>query len=240
MCTVTLVPRWRGVRMLCNRDEQRTRPPALPPRVHDLGERFALFPVDPQGGGTWVGVNDANVVAALLNAQRTTHRTLRGTPLSRGRVVTEVLQCETLAHAMAVARALDAGAFEPFRLVVVHDGRVAVATNDGASIGCTEQALDRPLLLTSSSLGDAVVGSARQRLFDRTVVRSRDGWAAGQTAFHHHQWPHRPEISVRMERRDALTVSRTTVDVTQDVRVMQYEAPVDAGAPRGRECWSLH
>jgi hypothetical protein len=239
MCTVTVVPHAQGVRLLCNRDERRTRAAALPPRIHDVGLHLAVFPTDPQGGGTWIGVNDADVIVALLNAQAERrpglpHRSTR----SRGLIVRELLRCVSLQQAIAAAENLDPRAFEPFRVVMVHNGRVAVARNDGtASIQCTDGRLDRPLLFTSSSLGDAAVGPPRRRLFERVVLRHRAGWLEGQARFHHHRWVRRPEISIRMERRDALTVSRTRVDINNDGRQVVYEAPVNVAGPDRVHKW---
>jgi hypothetical protein len=67
MCTVSVVPHVGGIRLLCNRDERRTRPAALPPAIHLVRGTTALFPVDPEGGGTWIGVNDAGLAVTLLN-----------------------------------------------------------------------------------------------------------------------------------------------------------------------------
>ena len=58
MCTVTLMRYDGGVRLACNRDERRDRPAALPPTSYACGKQRAIFPVDPVGGGTWIGVND--------------------------------------------------------------------------------------------------------------------------------------------------------------------------------------
>lgn len=242
MCTVTVIPHERGVRVLCNRDEHRTRPVALPPQIYDLGGHLAVFPLDPKGGGTWIGVNDVGIVISLLNLTRATPPTGIRPKCSRGLIVRDLLHCVSLAHAISIAEGLNPRAFEAFRLVIVHGGRVAVVTSHGtASIRSTEQPLDRPLLFTSSSLGDAVVGPARQRLFERMVVRNSRGWLDGQTRFHQHQWPQCPEISVRMERRDALTVSRTAIDVTNERRQLLYEAPLDGStSERVRECCTLH
>jgi hypothetical protein len=137
---------------------------------------------------------------------------------------------------------LDARGFEPFQVLIVHDDRLVVATSDAAaSIRCIAQTLDAPLLFTSSSLGDTLVGPPRQRLFERVVLRNRAGWLEGQARFHDHQWCRRPEISIRMERRDALTVSRTRVDVTNDQRQVLYEAPLNvAGQDRVHKWCSLH
>jgi hypothetical protein len=245
MCTVTVVPQAQGARLLCNRDERRSRPAALPPEIHDLRGRLAAFPVDPQGGGTWIGVNDAGLIVTLLNVQRTSDgrrddasRKRR----SRGLVVRELLRWTSLPHATAAVESLEPYAFEPFQVVIVYEGRVAVATSDAAGpIRCTQQTLDEPVLFTSSSLGDALVGLPRRRLFERMVVRSRTGWLDGQARFHDHQWSQRPEISIRMERRDALTVSRTSVDVRTDRRQLLYEAPLEAATPdRVRKWCSLH
>jgi hypothetical protein len=229
------------MRLLCNRDERRARPVALPPHIHDLGGRRAVFPVDPQGGGTWIGLNDAGVVVALLNVHKPTHLSDDRRKWSRGLVVPELLQAKSLSDAGATVETLDPSAFEPFQVVIVHDGRVTAATNDPtAGIWSVQRTLDRPLLFTSSSLGDTLATPPRRRLFERMVVRSRAGWLNGQARFHDHQWPARPEISIRMERRDALTVSRTTIDITDDRRELLYEAPLAGGAPdRVRECCCL-
>lgn len=241
MCTVTVVPREGGVRVLCNRDEQRARPIALPPRIHDLGGRLAVFPMDPLGGGTWIGVNDTGLIVALLNAHPTIRMSGTNATRSRGHIVRELLRCESLRQAIPGAESLDPRSFEPFRIVIVHNNRVAVAASHRiASLQCTEMPLDGPLLFTSSSLGDALVTAPRQRLFERIVVRNRAGWLAGQTRFHQHRWRQRPEISVRMERRDALTVSRTTIDITHRERRLLYEATLDAAeSDRVPACCSL-
>jgi hypothetical protein len=242
MCTVTVVPHETGVRVMCNRDERRSRPAALPPQVHDLGGRLAVFPVDPRGGGSWVGVNDAGIVVTLLNVSGPSHSSNKEPRQSRGLIVREVLRCGSLSHVLETVASLDAGQFERFRLVVVHRFTAVDATSDGVCTAIRRPiTLDRPLLFTSSSLGDALVEAPRRRLFERMVVERRSGWLRGQFRFHRHQWPSRPEISVRMERADALTVSRTFVEVTRDRRSLLYGAPVTANPLCAvRECCFLH
>ena len=242
MCTVTVVPHETGIRLMCNRDERRTRPAAIPPRVYELGGRLAAFPVDPQGGGSWVGLNDADIAMALLNAASAPRRCAEAPKRSRGLIVRELLSCRSMPHVLEAIASLDIGSFEAFRLVVVHGSAVAVATHDGArAMTCRQIWLDTPLLFTSSSLGDARVEAPRRRLFERMVVQGRAGWLDGQAHFHRHQWRSRPEISVRMEREDALTVSHTVVDVTAAGRGVRYEAPVRERPSReGRVCCSLH
>jgi hypothetical protein len=239
MCTVTLVPHAAGVRVMCNRDERRTRASAAPPARHRLGSRDAIYPRDPEGGGTWIGVNDAGLVLALLNVHDRP-RDLLSEPRSRGIIVRGLVTCETLAEAVSAAAAIDLRRFAPFRLVLLQDRVVAVATTAGGKMAVSTLGVDVPLLFTSSGLGDARVAGPRQQLFDRLVVRGQGGWLMGQARFHRHQWPQRPDLSVRMERGDALTVSRTTVDVGPRLRTVWYEAPVGAIESReGRQWCSL-
>jgi hypothetical protein len=173
----------------------------------------ALFPVDPAGGGTWVGVNAAGLTAALLN------RTVaggpeRGAPLSRGLVLPRLLGEESLSGAVRILDALAAGHFRPFRLLVVHRNRALVASSDGGALSSAHFTLVRPMLLTSSSLGDALVREPRRRLFEQMILAvPAEQRLEAQARFHEHQWPAHTAASVSMERPDARTVSRTVVGV---------------------------
>jgi hypothetical protein len=237
MCTVTVVPRAGGVRLLCNRDERRARPAALLPRVHDLGGILAIFPVDPQGAGTWIGCNSAGLAVALLNAHVTTPAGDRHVRQSRGLIARELLGSRSIAEAEEAGGQIDPRGFAAFQVIVVHARHVATIASDGLSLTRRPtHRVEAPLLFTSSSLGDSLVEPPRRLLFDRLVLRGDRGWLAGQAQFHDHQWPERPEISVRMERADALTVSRATVDLAGDRCKLRYEAPVRARELEGMPC----
>src|SRR5262249_8211042 len=67
MCTVSVVASRGGVRLVCNRDERVSRPVAQPPALHRTAAGVAIYPVDPESGGTWVGVTDRGFAAVLIN-----------------------------------------------------------------------------------------------------------------------------------------------------------------------------
>ena len=234
MCTVSIVPEADGFRLLCNRDERRSRATALPPQRHQLATGVALYPVDPVGGGTWVGVNDAGLAVTLLN------RTLPGGAppsarlLSRGRTVTRLLACRTTEAAIDAGLEIDLATFNPFRVTIVSRGSAATLSSDGRVPSVESIDLSRPFMQTSSSLGDDMVAAPRTGLFDRLVVaphRAGDGGAvlAGQTRFHAHHWRDRGLVSVVMSRVDACTVSRTTIRVSGG-RIEMYYDPLDGSA----------
>jgi hypothetical protein len=228
MCTVSIVPLDMGVRLVCNRDELKSRPDALAPRVRGVGRRMALFPIDPTGGGTWVGVNDAGLVLALLNRSTSDMREQGDScARSRGEIVPSLLDYDLLLPALEAARALPVDAFKPFRLLAVQGRVAALLTSDGSRSSSTCLTVHEPLVWTSSSLGDALVERPRALLFEQLVSDApRHMWVQAQTAFHRHRWRQQPAVSVVMNRPDARTVSRTVVEISNGRIVMQYE-PLD-------------
>jgi len=225
VCTVTIVPMGHGFRLGCNRDEHRDRAPALPPVVHGLSGRTAIFPVDPAGPGTWVGVNDASLGAALLNRSPDSPAPLdRRRRRSRGVIIPYLLECASLNEALQRGAAIDPGEFNRFRVAIVQRGTVATLTSDGTEVAVEVDDLTRPMMLTSSSLGDVLVEKPRRRLFERLFGGEERSWGRAQIRFHGHQWWSRRDISIRMERTEAKTVSHTFVSVTDSAIELRYRA----------------
>jgi uncharacterized protein with NRDE domain len=225
MCTVTIVPYADGFRLVCNRDERRDRPAAAPPTAHRLRDRAAIYPVDPVGGGTWIGVNHAGLAAALLNRTIDSSVSPGCTPRrSRGLIIPNLLGCRSLTDALDIAAGLDPTQFDLFRLALVQRMAAVVLTSDGLALSAETMSLSRPLMLTSSSLGDTVVETPRGRLFERLVLKNEGAWLSAQTRFHTHQWRSRPDISVMMERETARTVSRTSISVTSHASELRYDS----------------
>ncbi|MBX3356921.1 MAG: NRDE family protein [Phycisphaeraceae bacterium] len=243
MCTVTVVaPRFRRaagsarehsplLRLVCNRDERRTRPAATPPIVITAGPRSALAPIDPQSGGTWIGVNDSGLIATLLNANPSPGIPASA-PRSRGELVPLALAESSISEALTSLHSIDPAAYPPFSLFIAARGESAVLTSDSRTLRISSRApLGRPLMLTSSSLGDHMVEPRRRRLFESIVARADDPSAA-QDRFHTHTWPTRPHLSVLMSRPDARTVSRTVIELWDHSASLDYSPiPEDASTP---------
>ena len=223
MCTVSIVPFAGGFRVACNRDELRTRPHALRPIIHRDMTTTSIWPVDPVSSGTWIGVNDAGLVLVLLNRSNRHTRQTTSALQSRGTIIPRLIQQFTVQKVIEDALRLDPSRFAPFTLVAMDRERgLSIAMSAARTTLCSHD-LSRPHLFTSSSLGDDLAARVRGPLFATLVERSRDT-LAGQAAFHRHRWFERPEISVRMARSEAATVSITTIDV-RDRRIrMAYAA----------------
>jgi hypothetical protein len=225
MCTVSVVPGPDGFRMVSNRDERDTRPEALVPAPHRAAQRSAWYPVDPVGGGTWIGANDAHLAMAILNQSSLSRRPPDAVhpPLSRGLIIPRLLAHDLLANALEEARTMRLDGFEPFLLVAVQRRTLATLRWTGAARALEAFPLTHPVVFTSSSLGDALVRGPRQLLFMRLVLGATDSWLDGQRRFHEHRWRTHPELSVEMSRPGARTVSRTVIDISPDGVRLAYQ-----------------
>ena len=231
MCTVTVLSRSRLLsqatsseplllRIACNRDELESRAVALAPAVHSLRGRRVIMPVDPDSDGTWLAVNDAGLVFALLNS------TAGGAPaegLSRGTIIPTLADAGSVGEALC--RLLDLGAerHRRFRLLVLDRFQLLEAWLEGGRLRSRRAYLHGALMRTSSSLGDALVDGPRRILF-RQFFQSPGAGAAAQDAFHDHQWLGREELSVRMCRAGASTVSQSVIELTPGFATMTYRA----------------
>jgi uncharacterized protein with NRDE domain len=230
MCTVTAVPRsrlsvpsWAAdplfLRLVCNRDESRTRADALPPVVQTIEGRRAVMPLDPDSGGSWIAVNENGLVFTLLNANPPRQSATAG--LSRGGLIPRLAGADSLSEALA--RVLDTGVerYRPFRLLMLDRSQLVECWIEDGRPRHRRAYLQDAMMRTSSSLGDAVVEGPRRTLFRRLFNRTAHA-AAAQDAFHDHQWQGREHVSVRMERADASTVSRTTIEVSASFATVIY------------------
>jgi hypothetical protein len=240
MCTVSFIPlppidepsATRGLRLVCNRDEQRSRPDATPPRWRDLPSTRAIWPTDAEAGGTWIAANQEGLALCLLNLNPPSPPALPPATqlVSRGKIIPRLITRETPDDALAALHALDLDRFAPFRLLAARPalpapGRPAPSHILEVSWDRTDLRVTRhhaaPLCLASSGLGDALVQS-RLSLFDGMVLAA-GATPQSQDLFHHHTWPDRPELSVMMSRAEARTVSVTTLEILPNTHAHAFD-----------------
>jgi hypothetical protein len=228
MCTVSVIPplAGRGLRAVVNRDERRTRPVAWGPQLSHRAVVPVVAPVDSESLGTWVAVSGAGLVYALLNLNRDLDPRFGAPKMSRGHVIPLLAGAYDYAHATGRLKALDLEQFGPFRLVITDGVSVALSQWNGRRLELENSALRRPLIVSSSSLGDDLVESPRRALFEALLGEDTDPWRA-QDRLHAHAWPDRRHISVMMSRINARTVSRTAIVMDEDTATVTYTPILD-------------
>ncbi len=117
MCTLIAIHRrvpGRPLVIAANRDEYLDRP-AEGPAVRATRVGRVLAPLDLQAGGTWLGLNEQGVFAALTNLPTADLDPQR---VSRGEVVLDALAAGTAEAAAQRLEGLPTGAYNPFNLFV--------------------------------------------------------------------------------------------------------------------------
>jgi Transport and Golgi organisation 2 len=118
MCTVVLLRRPQApwpLLLAANRDELRSRP-WRPPARHWPDRPDVVAGLDVQAGGSWLGINDDGVVAAVLN--RVGSLGPAAGKRSRGELVLEALDHADAAAAAKALVDLDPDAYRPFNLLI--------------------------------------------------------------------------------------------------------------------------
>lgn len=155
MCTLVILRRpghaWPLV-LAANRDELRSRP-ARPPARHWPDRAHVVAGLDELAGGTWLGVNDDGMAAAVLNR----HGSLgpQDGKRSRGELVLDALDHAEAYIAADALLGLEPSAYRPFNLVLADAVDAFLLTNVGDG---TIRALPIPegvSLLEAGELNDA-------------------------------------------------------------------------------------
>jgi len=157
MCTLVILRRpghdWPLI-LAANRDEMIDRP-WQPPARHWPDRPQVLAGLDELAGGTWLGLNDDGVVAAVLNRRGSLGP--ESGKRSRGELVLEALDHAEAEAAAAALLHLDPRAYRTFNLVIADAENCYWLRNRGAE-GPGRIEIDAPLpglsMLTAGDLDD--------------------------------------------------------------------------------------
>ncbi|MEM1221136.1 MAG: NRDE family protein [Verrucomicrobiota bacterium] len=224
MCTLSwwIGQENRGV--FFNRDEKITRSRGLPPRLIESEFCDILMPVDPDAGGTWIGVNQMGVVIALLN-NYPHYQATSPDQRSRGRLVVDLLkQSENAADCMQRLSSQNLGRYRGFLLFAMD-----LESKPQATEWAGEFLRPIPLLgstglhlLTTSSVRSEACLEYRRKLFCREsrtpeYLRSK----------HQHFERADPALGPLMIRDDAATDSITEVRLEDANFTMSFQSISD-------------
>lgn len=240
MCTVAFLPTPGGGYLLGhNRDESRGRSRARPPRRARRDGRAFVAPRDPDGGGTWIGVNEAGLTFCILNGSDANPGRLPPRPKSRGLVAWDLLHLRTAREAgdhldhfrdlLAEVRA--------FQLVVAEPGRrgeapsVSRFTWDGASLKSSRS--PGPALFVSSGYDQKGAERARGEQWRNFLADHLAPGPPELAAWLTGHLPRKGELSVCMHREAARSVSRSIVAAGSEAICLAYHdgPPCHADAP---------
>ncbi|MCV2403676.1 NRDE family protein [Marinomonas sp. C2222] len=222
MCSVSWLIEEQGYQIFFNRDEQKTREKALPPRTLHMDDAKVLMPVDPVGQGSWISTNDMGLSLCLLNNYQA--KNPKEALFSRGLLLKQLSKEGSVESVCEAFTRLTLPHFAPFILLAfdldICQGDKQVMALEWNGLTSLIHEADSPLFSSGVDLDN--VTQYRRGMFDSMV----GGQPTPQElhAFHRQHHPDHPHMSVCMHRDDAETVSFTQVIVSEDSQKMLYVA----------------
>jgi hypothetical protein len=214
MCTATWLRTDDGYEVLFNRDELRTRKPALLPRIFERDGVRIVAPIDGDAGGTWLGANEQGVTVGVANGAAVSST---GTFRSRGLLVLDLLASRDLADVERRLQAQSGTPYRPFSLFAIDGAGEMAVFGERQAV-----AHDECALLFSSSRDPVRARLERERVLGR--MRKEHGGLDADLlrAFHASHDPERGAFSPCMHREEASTVSFSHVRVGAREIVLDY------------------
>ncbi|MDA0322407.1 MAG: NRDE family protein [Verrucomicrobia bacterium] len=226
MCTVTWLRSTTGYELFCNRDETLTRPAAEPPAHYETNSIRYIAPIDPCGGGTWIGTNQSGLTLCMLNFYADGVLYAPADRQSRGRLLTALLANPTPEAAVDTARGTPLEHYPPFLLLAISGtGPVRNLTWDGES-AVVGQWADSEQPVTTCSVDTERVLESRRETYRKLLQATPSPARSDLTSFHASHDPQASAYSVCTHRDDAETRSFSHVIVDEERIELRY-----AGCP---------
>ncbi|WP_421850233.1 NRDE family protein [Marinomonas sp.] len=214
MCSVSWWIDEAGYQVFFNRDEQKTRAPALPPQTFTQQGVDVLMPVDPVGKGSWISLNEYGLSLCLLNNYQGIAP--QGELISRGQLLKRLSSEVSTSQVERHFALLTLEQFAPFTLLAFELGNAKVREFkwDGKNV----QISDAVSPHFSSAVALDKVSHYRRSVYEEETTKT----AEGLLVFHAQHHPEQSHLSVCMHREDAETVSFTRIQVSKDNMKMSY------------------
>lgn len=212
MCTLTYLLNEDGYDLFFNRDEQRSRSLALIPKLNPA--KHAIYPIDPQGQGTWIAVNQQGLSLALLNYYQAPFNTNKNI-ISRGGLILSLLDIK--GDILAYLHTMDLSVYQPFQLCIFPEN-LSTASPTIHSLKWTGTELftaETDLPITSSSVDFDGVSAKRKIRFNEIVTPNTPNLL--ELEKFHFSKEAEGKNSVNMERVDAQTVSVSHISVNTEI-----------------------
>ena len=235
MCTVSWLVDTDGYQLFFNRDEQRSRSRALAPQAFQKQDSKVLMPVDPDGGGSWISVNDHGLSLCLLNFYQ--GKMPEGVLKSRGQLLKSLSDLSTQSEIATELSKINLHQYAPFTLLTLAlDQQPQGFQWDGKTL----ETLSIKSPMTSSSVAFDSVYTARHNNFallgqapdaDQLLAFHQSHQPFNQTGKHSLSDKYQREengltiqgeLSVCMHRDDAKTVSFSHIQVTDEKATFSY------------------
>jgi len=224
MCTLSWVYHGNNhYEVYFNRDEQRTRLPALEPQSMMIDGVHCVMPIDPVGGGSWISTNEHGVTVCLLNYYQ--GDVPKGELTSRGLIIKRLASSSSSQTVDLRLMEMTLENFAPFTVVSFDTRRTANETVAWTWDGHRLVRSHAFAPIASAALNFEEASRYRLDLFNELVMTTPSNEVG--LLFHQTYDADFPNLSPLMARDDARTVSFTSVIVSSIKQEMNYRSVDD-------------
>lgn len=164
MCTVSFIPVKDHVYITSNRDEKKSRGPAIAPASYHINGQELVFPKDTAAGGSWIAMLKNGNAAVLLNGGFKKHIAEPPYRKSRGLIFLDIITTDIPVKNFTN---IELDNIEPFTLIIWEDKNLFECRWDGKEKYCIPLKNYRPYIWSSSTL------------YNKETVKKRESWFAG-------------------------------------------------------------
>jgi Transport and Golgi organisation 2 len=220
VCTVTFIPTEEGFFLTSNRDEKKTRKPAIKPFTYVHKDIALVYPKDADAGGTWVAVAQNGNAAVLLNGAFKKHVSATPYCKSRGVIFIEILSVEN-PYLYFLQTNLDN--IEPFTLILFCNNNLYECRWNGSTKYHEIINMQLPKIWSSATLYDDEVIKKRELWFTEWQKKNIPPSQNDILKFHQFAGDGDVQNSLLMNRNNTIfTVSITSIEWNNDKAMMIY------------------
>lgn len=226
MCTASWSAGQGRLSLCFNRDERKSRAEAMLPAILELPGPKRVAAIDPDGGGSWLAVNEYGLCVYLLNNYAATARLSQGAKgrVSRGELPINLSGFSRRADAVQqLIEKTELADYSPFLLVFADQGGSQAFAWNGEDLDALDVSEG---MLTTSSFKTAEVQGYREDLFVASVLESGKEPELARSQFHTGISHEDPAFNPLMLREDSRTHSVSTVTVAGERVVFEYQAVI--------------
>ena len=227
MCTISFVPTGSDRWLLgMNRDERKTRAKAQLPSIHQAsnGTRY-LCPIDPEAGGTWIGINSCGLSLLLINNYQAVNPEAahRKDLLSRGLVIPDLMHHTEITPALKELKQVDPARYNPFTLFLfsLPEQRIMSFAWDGEKVATSPLQVS-PFVKISSGFDPDTAYRVRNQEFQKRYNETSVIDTEWMKQLHQSTRPEPGALSIAMWQQHVMSVSATVIELTPNEGRMLY------------------
>ncbi|HLW13976.1 MAG TPA: NRDE family protein [Flavobacteriaceae bacterium] len=216
MCTVTFFPLSSTEFVLTSSRDESPNRATLPPKIYSHGQLELLYPKDAVAGGTWVGASSQKRALTLMNGGFVAHKRKDMYRLSRGVVVLELLETDSV---IDFVEKFDFQGIEPFTVVLLdwaEKPKLLQLVWDERELHLESLPLE-PHIWSSSPLYTSEMHAKRKEWFEIFKTKNKLPRASELWKFHHEAGKGDKEIGLQIDRGVVRTKSITQLVLAPQV-----------------------